>query len=59
MQLLTPLAFCKRGTQLEALARGEIERLVGEVDVANESVKQTQDELLAAQVTINGCFLGL
>lgn len=40
----------KWGTQLEALARGEVERLVGEIDQANESVKNTQAELLAAQV---------
>ncbi|CAM9096355.1 unnamed protein product, partial [Hapterophycus canaliculatus] len=39
-----------RGAQLEGLARGEIERLVGEIDAANESVKLAQDELLAAQV---------
>lgn len=59
MKLFTPLGFYQCGPQLEALARGEIERLVGEVDVANESVKQTQDELLAAQVTTSGGFLGL
>lgn len=40
----------KWATQLEDLARGEIERLVGEIDAANESVKLAQDELLAAQV---------
>eukprot|EP00752_Nemacystus_decipiens_P011884 g10537.t2 len=38
-----------RGAQLEALARGEVERLVGEIDKANEAVKLAQDELLAAQ----------
>eukprot|EP00903_Cladosiphon_okamuranus_P019664 g18076.t2 len=38
-----------RGAQLEALARGEVERLVGEIDAANEAVKLAQDELLAAQ----------
>ncbi|CAM9977150.1 unnamed protein product [Scytosiphon promiscuus] len=38
-----------RGAQLEGLARGEIERLVGEIDAANKSVKLAQDELLAAQ----------
>lgn len=38
--------------QLEALARGEVERLVGEIDAANEAVKLAQDELLAAQVTL-------
>lgn len=39
------------GTQLEALARGEVERLVGEIDAANESVTLAQNELAAAQVT--------
>ena len=39
--------------QLEALARGEVERLVGEIDAANEAVKLAQDELLAAQVTLH------
>ncbi|CBJ26303.1 Hypothetical leucine rich repeat protein [Ectocarpus siliculosus] len=38
-----------KGAQLEALARGEVERLVGEIDAANEAVKLAQDELLAAQ----------
>lgn len=42
----------KSSGKLETLARGEVERLVGEVDAANETVKQAQDELLAAQVTM-------
>ena len=32
------------------MARGEVERLVRDIDAANESVKLAQDELLAAQV---------
>lgn len=42
--------------QLEALARGEVERLVGEFDARSESLKEAQNELLAAQVRDNGIF---
>lgn len=55
IEILYPLSlalFGNAASQLEGLARGEIERLVGEIDAANESVKLAQDELLAAQVTM-------
>lgn len=36
-----------------------MERLVGEIDAANEAMKLAQDELLAAQVTLNHETVGL
>lgn len=38
--------------QLEALARSEVERLVGEVDAASEAAEVAHNELLAAQVRL-------
>lgn len=51
---LSRIPFGVNFVQLESLAREEVERLMRQVAKSSDSLRQSQDELLAAQVSF-GC----